>query len=243
MTLIKICGITREEDAALATTLGADFLGFIFVEESPRYVSPERVRAMTSFLGSARPLSRPSGTLSPQAGRGGGSGFVYEGAESDLRHIAPLAPLAGRGVGGEGRPRRVGVFRNTSIDEIHRVAEIAQLDLVQLHGEESEEDVRAIALPVIKAYNVKDALPETSTGAAYVMFDTGGGTGRAFDWTLLDRYPRTRPFFLAGGITPDTVEEALRAKPDAIDLASGIERAPGIKDHDLMKRLFERVRP
>jgi phosphoribosylanthranilate isomerase len=94
---------------------------------------------------------------------------------------------------------------------------------------------------VIRAFDVGDALPETNTGAAYVMFDTGGGTGRAFDWTLLEAYPRTKPFFLAGGITPDNVEDALRARPDAIDLASGVERAPGIKDHEKMKRLFERV--
>jgi phosphoribosylanthranilate isomerase len=74
------------------------------------------------------------------------------------------------------------------------------------------------------------------------MFDTGGGTGRAFDWTLLEQYDRTKPFFLAGGITPDNVDDALRARPHAIDLASGVERAPGIKDHDKLKRLFERVK-
>ncbi|MGZ5434280.1 MAG: phosphoribosylanthranilate isomerase [Thermoanaerobaculia bacterium] len=75
-----------------------------------------------------------------------------------------------------------------------------------------------------------------------MLFDTGGGTGRTFDWSLLASYPRTKPFFLAGGITPDNAEEAIaKTQPFAIDLASGVERAPGIKDHDKMKRLFEAI--
>jgi phosphoribosylanthranilate isomerase len=187
MTRIKICGLTREDDAELAVSLGAEYLGFIFVKESPRCVTPERVRSMNGA-------------------------------------------------------KKVGVFRDAPIDEIERIAEIAQLDLIQLHGSETEDDVRAMPLPVIKAFNVSNALPHASTGAAYVMFDTGGGTGRTFDWTLLAQYDRTKPFFLAGGITPENVDDALRARPYAIDLASGVERAPGIKDHDKLKRLFERVK-
>ncbi|HEX7833644.1 MAG TPA: phosphoribosylanthranilate isomerase [Thermoanaerobaculia bacterium] len=187
MTLVKICGITREEDATLATQLGADFLGFIFVKESPRCVTPEVVRDI-------------------------------------------------------GGATKVGVFRNASLDEIQRIADVAQLDLIQLHGDESDDDVRAMPLPVIKAFNVRDALPATNTSAKYVMFDSGGGTGRTFDWSLLAQYDRAKPFFLAGGINADNVDDALRIAPDAIDLASGVERAPGIKDHDKLKRLFERVK-
>lgn len=187
MTLVKICGLTRAEDAELATQLGADFLGFIFVRESPRCVGAEFVRDI-------------------------------------------------------GGAKKVGVFRNAPLDEIERIANVAQLDLIQLHGNESEDDVRALALPVIKAFPVQDALPQTATHAQYVMFDTGGGTGRTFDWALLDEYDRAKPFFLAGGITPDNVEDALRARPHAIDLSSGVERAPGIKDHHQLQRLFERVK-
>jgi phosphoribosylanthranilate isomerase len=194
MMRIKICGLTRAEDVALATSLGADYLGFIFVKESPRCVTPEFVRSM-------------SGTI-------------------------------------RATPLRVGVFRNAPIDEIHRVADIAQLDLIQLHGDETDDDIRALTLPTIKALNVNaGALPQSNTEAAYVMFDTGGGTGRVFDWSLLEAYDRAKPFFLAGGITPENAGAALRARPFAIDLASGVERAPGIKDHDKLKRLFERVRP
>lgn len=190
MTLVKICGITNAEDALFCAEQGADFLGFIFVRESPRYIEPERA----------------------------------------LKAAAGAAAV-----------QRVGVFRDASIQEINRVAEIARLDVVQLHGSETDELIEKIELPVIKAFHVRDGLT-VQTAAEWVMFDSGGGTGRVFDWKLIDGY-RGKPFFLAGGITPDNVSEAIRiVKPDAIDVASGVERAPGVKDHAKVKALFERIR-
>jgi len=188
MTKVKICGITNIEDAQFCDEQGADFLGFNFVQSSPRFVQPE------------------------EAGRI------------------------------QTRAKRVGVFRDQAPDEIRRVAKIAHLDFVQLHGSESEDDVREIALPVIKAFRVGDALPVVKTSAEWVMFDSGGGTGRTFDWSLLKAY-REKRFFLAGGITPDNVAAAINAvHPDAIDVASGVESAPGIKDHEKVRTLIERVR-
>jgi len=199
-TRVKICGITRAEDAALAIELGADYLGFIFVPESPRYVTPERARDVINV----------------------GRGF------------SPATP----GVGGlKPRPTFVGVFRGATADEIRNVAEIARLDMIQIHGEP-----HAVDLPLIQAFNVQDTLPDTDTQADYILFDTGGGTGRTFDWSLLAGYPRTKPFFLAGGITPDNVADAIAAtRPFAIDVASGVESRPGIKDADKLKRLFEAI--
>lgn len=184
MTKVKICGITRADDAAFAEELGADYLGFIFVRESPRYIEPERVPRTS-------------------------------------------------------RAKRVGVFRNAPAEEVRRIAAIARLDLVQLHGEETY----ALDLPTIKAFQVRDALPETETHAQYVLFDSGGGTGRTFDWTLLAGYARSKPFFLAGGITPGNVAAAIAAaRPYAIDVASGVESRPGVKDFVRLKRLFEAIR-
>ncbi|HVG22960.1 MAG TPA: phosphoribosylanthranilate isomerase [Thermoanaerobaculia bacterium] len=181
-TKVKICGITRTEDAELAIELGADYVGFIFVKESPRCVAH---------------APRTSGV------------------------------------------QRVGVFRNAAIDEVRRIAEREQLDLVQLHG---EERYTLDGIPTIKAINVDGALPQIETEADYVLFDTGGGTGRTFDWSLLESYPRTKPFFLAGGITPNNVSDAIaRTNPYAIDVASGVERSPGVKDHDKLRKLFERI--
>ncbi|PYQ49053.1 MAG: N-(5'-phosphoribosyl)anthranilate isomerase, partial [Acidobacteria bacterium] len=82
----------------------------------------------------------------------------------------------------------------------------------------------------------------------WILFDTYderrlGGTGRRFDWSLLTSYDRSKPFFLSGGITPDNVAAAISlVRPDAIDLSSGVESEPGIKDHNKVARLFERVR-
>jgi len=119
------------------------------------------------------------------------------------------------------------------------------LDYVQLHGAESDDDVRAAALPAIKALRVGDVLPDTTAhpSAEWLLFDTGAGTGRRFDWSLLAMYPRTKPFFLAGGLGPDNVGAAISlVRPDGVDLSSGVESAPGIKDHAKLRTLFERVR-
>ena len=190
MTRVKICGITRTEDAIAAAGLGASYLGFIFVKESPRCVTPEQA------LG--------------------------------LRHAAVSARV----------PKIVGVFRNESRESVREIAHFVGLDLVQLHGDESY----ALDLPTIRAFHVKDTLPDAQTTADYVLFDSGGGTGRTFDWSLLDRYARTKPFFLAGGITPENVAEAVeRTRPFAVDVASGVEASPGVKDHQKLRALFERI--
>jgi phosphoribosylanthranilate isomerase len=195
---IKICGITRSEDAQRAAALGADFLGFIFVKESPRY--------------------------------------------RDAEHVAKIAESLGAN-----RPKLVGVFRDEDVSTIRTVAARVPLDFVQLHGAESDEDIRAIGLPAFKTLQVGDALPDTTAhpAAEWLLFDafSGGGTGKRFDWSLLNLYLRTKPFLLAGGITPDNVAAAISlVRPDAIDLASGVESAPGIKDHAKLDRLFERIK-
>lgn len=203
MTRIKICGLTRPEDAIFAAQNGADFFGLIFVESSPRHVQPEQAAEIVRAV---------------------------------------------RETGSEAKA--VGVFRDSSNDYIREIAEVAALDLVQMHGSESEEDIVALGLPVIRTLRVGDTLPDThaTPTAAWLLFDTfderrGGGTGRRFDWSLLALYDRSKPFFLSGGLTPENVVAALSlVRPDAIDLSSGVEREPGIKDHDRMARLFERVR-
>lgn len=202
MTRIKICGLTREEDALRAAELGADYLGFIFVESSPRFVTPERVATIAAAV---------------------------------------------RARMGEQMPKLVGVFYDHGPDYIREVAEVATLDLVQLHGNETDDDVAAIALPVIKTLRVSDTIPDAQATptAAWLLFDTydqhrAGGTGRSFDWSLLATLPRTKPFFLSGGLTPDNVAAGIAlVRPDAIDLASGVESEPGVKDHALMEKLFK----
>jgi phosphoribosylanthranilate isomerase len=218
MTRIKICGITRAEDAHLCVELGVEFVGFVFVQESPRCVDAEWVGRIAS---SNLPLR----------------------ANRDARDARVPSPRrSGERVRVRGT-RFVGVFRNQALDDVRRIADAARLDIVQLHGDENEDYVRALEWPVIKAVKVEDRLPEIETAADYVMFDSGGGTGRTFDWTLFERVERTKPFFLAGGLTAGNVREAIeRARPDVVDVSSGVESAPGIKDQQKIREFIAEVR-
>jgi phosphoribosylanthranilate isomerase len=147
-------------------------------------------------------------------------------------------------------PSLVGVFLNASTATIRETATNVGLDLVQLHGSESDEEIRQIGVPAIKSFRVGESLPDTGghENAQWFLFDThderrGGGTGRRFDWSLLSSYSRSKPFFLSGGLTAENVAAAVvLVRPDAIDVASGVESAPGLKDHDKVDRLFERLR-
>ncbi len=123
----------------------------------------------------------------------------------------------------------VGVFRDQSVGFIKKVAETGIIDMVQLHGGESEDFIREVrkvtGMPVIKAFTVStsaEAEKAAETCADYVMYDSGAGTGKTFDWSIL--LDIERPYFLAGGLTPDNVGEAVKLlKPFAVDTSSGIE--------------------
>jgi phosphoribosylanthranilate isomerase len=172
--------------------------------------------------------------------------------KDSARYIEPekAAAIAARIRQRENAPKLVGVFVDEAVNVVRDVAKRVGLDFVQLHGTETEEDIRALSLPSIKAYRVGAALPDTTScpAAEWLLFDTYeerriGGTGRRFDWSLLAMYPRSKPFLLAGGLDADNVGAAISlVRPDAIDVASGVESEPGIKDHQKLERLFERVR-
>lgn len=141
-----------------------------------------------------------------------------------------------------------GVFVNPSLDEVARAVENANLSMVQLSGEEGmsfcAEVARKTGAKVIKAIHVASAA-EVHAAEAYRtdfhLFDrrTGdlrGGTGRAFDWNLLAGRRSEVPAILAGGLNPDNVGEAVRiAHPFAVDVASGVEKSPGLKDHSRIR--------
>lgn len=152
---------------------------------------------------------------------------------------------------------RIGVFANTSITEISQTVMKSGLNGVQLHGDESPEFCYQLrqSLPqveIIKAMRVRN-LEHLQTAANYTKFvDTLlldayhpqhlGGTGQTLDWQILQEFSPTCPWFLAGGLTPDNILDALsQVKPNGIDLSSGVERSPGDKDLDKVALLFQRL--
>jgi len=148
---------------------------------------------------------------------------------------------------------KVGVFVDETYDQISEAVEAARLDLVQIHRSLREEDLERIGVPVVAVARVGGgAAPVIPTPALLarcraILFDadaTGraGGAGIRFDWRLLDGKTFPVPLFLAGGLGADNVAEAIaRVRPAAVDVASGVESAPGIKDRRRMERFFEEV--
>lgn len=211
---VKFCGLTRASDAALGATLGAGFLGVVFAE-SPRRVDVE------------------------------GALRVFQGVSG-----VPSAP------------RRVGVFGAAPVADIARTAREAGLDAVQLHGDPTIADVCSLrdafggeiwAARRIARDELPSDLDELKAAADRVLLDARppdgsplGGAGRAFHWEVVapklgrDRLPK---LVLAGGLTPDNVGWAIDLfAPGIVDVSSGVEQSPGIKDEALMRAFVLEVR-
>jgi phosphoribosylanthranilate isomerase len=135
----------------------------------------------------------------------------------------------------------VGLFVDVAFDAINQLAARCGLDRIQLHGGETPEFCRRISRPVIKAFRIRNAesltpVPDYQVSAylldAYVEGALPGGTGAAFAWELAARVKPHGPVILAGGLTPDNVEAAIeRTLPYGVDVSTGVECAPGVKDH------------
>jgi phosphoribosylanthranilate isomerase len=152
---------------------------------------------------------------------------------------------------------RIGVFANSSVEDICQIVEFAGLTGVQLHGDESPEfchQLRSMLpdIEIIKALRIKNsqALEQAQIYVSSVdtlLLDAYnpqmlGGTGATLDWKTLQQFQPGCPWLLAGGLTPDNVLDALKqVNPKGIDLSSGVERAPGDKDLDKVAKLFERL--
>jgi len=151
----------------------------------------------------------------------------------------------------------VGVFVDRPIDEVVELVDFCHLTHVQLHGNEDQHYCRQLSercnATLIKAFRVGSA----SVAADFTPYDdlvkgylldtykkgVAGGTGEIFDWTIVDNLFLQRPVIMAGGLTPENVGEAIESSsPYAIDINSGVEKEPGIKDHDKLRALIEQVR-
>ncbi|TBR42145.1 phosphoribosylanthranilate isomerase [Marinomonas agarivorans] len=201
MTCVKICGITNKDDAFKACDLGANALGFVFYEKSPRYISPEKANAIVDVL----------------------SPFVV--------------PVA--------------LFVNAKSEMIHSVIDQNPRWQIQFHGDESDEFCQSFSRTYIKALRVaadtdiKLAVTEYP-GASAILLDTykagiPGGTGERFNWNNVP-HDLNKPIVLAGGLTPDNVQQAIqKVKPYAVDVSGGVEQSKGIKDHQKLELFFRGV--
>lgn len=144
----------------------------------------------------------------------------------------------------------VALFRNAPAAEVHEAVARLHPDLLQFHGEESPEYCAGFGLPYLRAVPMKGVVELSDwerrfASAAALLLDAhapdeAGGQGRTFDWSAVRAQ---RPYVLAGGLTPDNVGAAVKAlRPHAVDVSTGIESAPGIKDEDRMRRFIEAVR-
>lgn len=189
--LIKVCGLTRQQDLDMASSLGAGMCGFIFHAPSPRNVTPAHVASLES------------GTM-----------------------------------------LRVGVFVNQNAEEICRIMAEARLDMAQLHGRQDKDCAMAVGVQRVirviwpgrychRALLYNELQKHAGACACYLLDAglTGGGSGTRLDWQDLSHLPAPHPWLLAGGLSADTVGQALRlCSPDGIDLNSGVEDAPGLKN-------------
>jgi len=189
-TRIKVCGITRLEDALAASALGVDAIGFVFYKKSPRYIDPMKAAAI-------------------------------------IRELPPFVSA-------------VGLFVNPEQSFIDEVLTSCPLGVIQLHGDESPDFCQAQGRRVIKAIAVssKKDLERAKQYTCSILLDTKapkgvyGGTGHSFDWSLLQDFTHDYPLMLAGGLNSKNATMALSHRQwFALDVSSGVETAPGIKDH------------
>ncbi|WP_441000544.1 phosphoribosylanthranilate isomerase [Fodinibius sp. SL11] len=180
-------------------------------------------------------------------------GFVFY--EDSPRHVTPAK--AGAMINWLHGLDCVGVFVNQPLDDVNMIARQTGIDLVQLHGNENPNYCSLVDKPIIKAIHVKDDDTTSDLNerikpfldhVEYLLFDTKvddkwGGTGQAFDWSILDEVSQGMPYFLAGGLTPQNVRKACKqVNPFAVDVSSGLESKPGAKDFDKVDIFMEEMR-
>ncbi|MCB9977624.1 MAG: phosphoribosylanthranilate isomerase [Rhodospirillales bacterium] len=211
---VKICGIQEEETLRVALDAGADFIGLVFHPPSPRHVGVEQAASLAQII---KDFSVSKKIMS------------------------------------------VGLFVDPEDRILDEILSTVSLDMIQLHGSETAERVWLVnqktKLPVIKALSVstEDDFKRVSAYenvVDWLLFDAKpadpdlpGGTGRTFEWSLLDGWTFSRPWMLSGGLNADNVLEALSVlSPDAVDVSSGVESQRGVKDAGKIRAFISKVK-
>ncbi len=201
MAKVKICGITRIDDALLACEYGASMIGMIFYDKSPRYIANIDASEIVRQL--------PENILS------------------------------------------VGVFVNPGVEEIRSTLETTGVKAAQIHGEFDRDKICKLNIPIIRAFGIDEKSDFNSIKndeSDYLLLDNKGiesygGTGKTFDWELIPKDLRNERLILAGGLNIENVSEAISSvKPAFVDISSGVESSPGIKDKTKLKNLLDAVK-
>lgn len=213
---VKICGLTRPEDAEAALDAGADYLGFVFHPPSPRFIEPARAGELIHHLGTHERLA-------------------------------------------DGRARCVGLCVNLTPEQMNQAAALSGIDLLQVHGSPEPEDLAALIPECFMSVRPRSLAEASELAGRYGAVSRGagpgllvdsysrkawGGTGEQADWplvrTVTASVPRT---MLAGGLAPNNVAQAIaQADPWGVDVSSGVEAAPGLKDVDAVRAFVSRAR-
>ena len=219
MTKIKLCGLRRLEDIETANLLKPDYIGFVFAKKSKRYISPEEATVLKKRLEEVNAL------------------YKQEISESkDNQNNSKLENVI----------KAVGVFVNEEVEKVAELLNTGIIDLAQLHGSEDEEYISRLRnltdKPIIQAFKIEkkeDLIKAEKSTADHILLDAGAGDGMVFNWELLKGFER--PYFLAGGLNPQNVGEAVRKlNPYGVDVSSGIE-TDGFKDPVKMQKFVETV--
>ncbi len=203
-TRVKICGITRCEDAQLVVDAGVDAIGLVFYAKSPRFVNSEIAAEISQRI----------------------PAFVS----------------------------RVALFKDADKQAVEAVLQAVEIDLIQFHGSESADFCQQFTLPYIKAIGMKGtehdagflrSSAENYDSAKALLLDghapgEAGGTGESFDWASIATVDKA--IVLAGGLTPENVQQAITlVQPYAVDVSSGVESTPGMKDKDKVAAFMKQV--
>lgn len=206
-TKVKICGMTRLQDALLAAENGADFLGYIFTEKSKRFLAPRSARLIINEIKIQFP---------------------------EVLHV--------------------GIFVDAEEEDVAWSAGLAGLDYLQLHGKEKPEYCKNLELTgfeIIKAFSVGSGIDNSvykDYDVAHYLWDTydpvqHGGTGKTFDLSLLPSDVPLEKSFIAGGLRAENVGELLKeVQPFAVDVSSGVEDSPGVKNERRIEDFMNAVR-
>ncbi|MBF0541933.1 MAG: phosphoribosylanthranilate isomerase [Nitrospirae bacterium] len=200
MVKVKICGITSLNDALACVKYGADAIGFILYNKSPRYITPEKIAHI-------------------------------------IKRLPPFI-------------QTVGVFVNVEPDIIKGILRDTGLNIAQLHGDETP-DICELFPRVIKAFRVRDIADIEDISkyrASAFLLDTYsvnayGGTGKKFDWDIVEEAKGFGNVIVAGGLTPENVSDVIfQVNPYGVDVSTGVEESPGVKDHGRIKEFIEQVK-